>query len=258
MTVDTAVQGGSLEAGAFKKIYPREFFSTFIETGIRPDGRPVGRCRPTTIGLNVVSTADSSALVKIGNTTALAGAKLEVVPPKEDMPKQGQLVIQVEMTALASPSHRPGRFSEDATSIQERVSSAVEASSAVNLEELCIDPGRAVWCVYLDIYLLDASGSLLDAALLAAIACLANMRLPPVTINEQGSVVSATDANQKELPKKLQLRSMPVSVTCGTFNDKLLVDPTAEEEALLSMTVNTIIDDQGRLISGRTASCMTV
>ena len=250
MAAGSYVQSDSLQADAFKKLYPREFFSRFIEDGIRPDGRPIGRCRPSTIGLDVVSTADSSALVKIGSTTALAGVKLEVMPPKEDLPNLGQLVIQVEMTALASSGHRPGRFSEEAASIQECISSCLEASSAIHLEDLCIDPGRAAWCIYLDIYILDAAGALLDTALLAAIACLANMRLPPVTVNEQGNVVSMADKDVIKPQHKLQLHCIPLSVTCGTFNGKLLVDPTYEEEALLQTIVSTVIDGQSRLISG--------
>lgn len=254
MAAGEATQSESLQADAFKKLYPREFFTKFIESGIRPDGRPVGRCRATTIGLNVVSTADSSALVKIGSTTALAGVKLEVMPPKQDLPNQGQLAIQVEMTSLASSSHRPGRSSEEATSIQERISSALKSSSALNLEDLCIDPGRAAWCLYLDIYLLDAAGGLMDAALLAAVACLANMQLPHVTVSEQGAVVSATDSDPQLPHDKLQLHSLPLSVTCGVFDSKLLVDPTSEEEALLSSTINTIIDAEGKLICGPSVS----
>ena len=249
MAAGTAVQSDSLQADAFKKLYPREFFSKFVDDGIRPDGRPVGRCRPTTIGLDVVSTADSSALVKIGSTTALAGVKLEVMPPKEGVPDQGQLIVQVEMTSLASSNHRPGRFSEEAASIQERISSALQASVAVHLEDLCIDPGRAAWCMYLDIYVLDAAGSLLDAALLAAMACLANMQLPAVTVNDQGNVVLTADSDNAP-QQKLQLHSLPLSVTCGTFNGKLLVDPTSEEEALIKTTVNTILDGNSSLISG--------
>ncbi|DBA84869.1 hypothetical protein WJX77_007920 [Trebouxia sp. C0004] len=253
MAAGAAVQNDALQADAFKKLYPQEFFSKFIEDGIRPDGRPVGRCRPTTIGLDVVSTADSSALVKIGSTTALAGVKLEVMPPREDSPNQGQLVVQVEMTSLASSSHRPGRFSEEAISIQERISSSLDASSAVHLEELCIDPGRAVWCIYLDIYILDAAGALLDTSLLAAVACLANLRLPHVLVNDQGNVVSA-EADQSRPQKKLQLHCVPISVTCGTFSGRLLVDPTSEEEMLLQTTVSTVIDGQSRLISGPSVS----
>ena len=68
----------ALEPGAFKQLYPQQFYQKFIENGIRPDGRPFGRARPTTIGLRAVETTDSSALVKIGSTTVLAGLKLEV------------------------------------------------------------------------------------------------------------------------------------------------------------------------------------
>jgi exosome complex component RRP43 len=68
----------TLDPEAFKKLYPDAFYRKFIESGIRPDGRAFGRARPTTIGLGAVETADSSALVKIGSTTVLAGIKLEV------------------------------------------------------------------------------------------------------------------------------------------------------------------------------------
>ena len=48
-------------------------------------------CRRISIGLGVISTANSSALIKIGSTTLLAGIKLEVAVPAEDTPQQGQL-----------------------------------------------------------------------------------------------------------------------------------------------------------------------
>jgi len=110
-------------------------------------------------------------------------------------------------------------------------------------------PGRAAWCIYLDIYILDAAGALLDTSLLAAVACLANLRLPPVLVNDQGNVVSA-EADQSRPQQKLQLHCIPISVTCGTFNGRLLVDPTFEEEVLLQTTISTVIDGQSRLISG--------
>ena len=53
------------QAGAFKRLYPDKYFARFVADGIRPDGRPLGRARATTIGLNAVSTADASALVKV-------------------------------------------------------------------------------------------------------------------------------------------------------------------------------------------------
>jgi polyribonucleotide nucleotidyltransferase len=59
-----------LEADAFKRIYPEEYFQRFLSEGTRPDGRPLGRARSTIIGFGAVSTADGSALVKIGSTVS--------------------------------------------------------------------------------------------------------------------------------------------------------------------------------------------
>ena len=58
----------------------------------------------------------------------------------------------------------------------------------MKLADLTLDAGKAAWMVYLDIYILDADGSLLDAALLAALASLASLQLPPVSIREDGQV----------------------------------------------------------------------
>ena len=68
----------TLEPDAFRKLYPDQYYTRFLAEGLRPNGRPLGRARPTTIALGAISTADSSALVKIGNTTVMAGVKLEV------------------------------------------------------------------------------------------------------------------------------------------------------------------------------------
>lgn len=73
--------GQDLGPDAFKKLYPEQYYKRFLANGVRPDGRAFGRARPTTIGLEAVSTADASALVKIGSTTVLAGIKLEVCQP---------------------------------------------------------------------------------------------------------------------------------------------------------------------------------
>ena len=68
----------TLGPDAFRKLYPDQYYTRFLAEGLRPNGRPLGRARPTTIALGAISTADSSALVKIGNTTVMAGVKIEV------------------------------------------------------------------------------------------------------------------------------------------------------------------------------------
>lgn len=66
-----------LNPHAFKKLYPEQYFDKFFAEGVRPDGRPLAGTREVTVGLKTVSTADSSALVKIGETTVVGSIKLE-------------------------------------------------------------------------------------------------------------------------------------------------------------------------------------
>ena len=70
-----------LQAEAFKQLYPEQYYAKFISSNLRPDGRALTVARATTIGINPIGTADSSALVKIGESTAMAGIKLGVCWP---------------------------------------------------------------------------------------------------------------------------------------------------------------------------------
>lgn len=54
---------------------------------------------------------------------------------------------------------------------------ALALAGLLDPKQLCIDPGRAAWAVYVDIYVLDADGSLHDACLLAMLAALSALRL---------------------------------------------------------------------------------
>lgn len=68
---------------------------------------------------------------------------------------------------------------------------ALRATGAWKPEELCIEPSRAAWAAYLDIYILAADGGLLDACLLASAASLRTLQLPSVEVNDQGNVCSS-------------------------------------------------------------------
>ena len=48
----------------------------------------------------------------------------------------------------------------------------------VDLGQLCIAKGRAVWVLRCDVMVLDDSGNLQDAALLAVVAALRTLRIP--------------------------------------------------------------------------------
>lgn len=200
-------------------------------------------------------------MVKLGNTAMLAGVKLEVMPTLADAPDQGRIVVDFQMPPICSPLVRPGRPAELASVISEQLSNAITSSAMVDLRELSIAPGRAAWMAYLDVYCLDSDGSLLDAALLAAVAALAHLRIPDVSVTDDGKVIpsgrstqemageEAMDSVKYVQGRRLKLTRIPVALTCALHQKYLLADPTAEEEAILNTTVTVITDFSGNLIS---------
>ncbi|MEQ2257117.1 Exosome complex component RRP43 [Ilyodon furcidens] len=62
-------------AAGFKTAEPLEYHRSFLKENCRPDGRELSEFRTTTLNIGSISTADGSALVKMGNTTIICGIK---------------------------------------------------------------------------------------------------------------------------------------------------------------------------------------
>ncbi|KXZ47061.1 hypothetical protein GPECTOR_38g298 [Gonium pectorale] len=249
----TAAASNDIEADAFKRLYPEQFYDRFLAEGVRPDGRPLGRARAVTIGAGAITSADGSALVKVGRTTVLAGVRLEIARPDETAPGDGQLLINVELAPFSSADYRPGRQPEHVSAIAEKLASALLSGDAVQLKSLCIAEGKAAWRATLDVYVLDADGCVLDAALLAALAALRNTRIPAVRNTREGHYVPARGGGGGEAglvpssPTAVDITRMPLGLTCCLYREHILVDPTADEERLAECGVSVVLDQHGRL-----------
>jgi exosome complex component RRP42 len=76
--------------------------------GRRLDGRGPDEYRAVHVEPGFVTTADGSALVRIGETTVLSGVKLEPGKPFPDTPNAGVLTTNAELIPLSSPIFEPG------------------------------------------------------------------------------------------------------------------------------------------------------
>jgi len=126
----------------------------------------------------------------------------------------------------------------------------------LNLKELCLISGKASWLAYLDIYCLNADGSLFDAALISAVASFTHLEIPLVSVGDDGRVftVGGNEGKTKfELvnreKRKLTLGDIPFSLTCALHKDSILVDPTSEEESIIETYVTVVIDSSDRIVS---------
>ncbi|KAJ3293431.1 Exosome complex component RRP43 [Borealophlyctis nickersoniae] len=232
----------SLDPDTFKKIHPAEYHRRFLSQQVRPDGRALRKFRKVEINVGSITTANGSATVRLGHTTVVCGIKAEVAEPRPATPREGYLVPNVDFPALCSPQFRSGPPGELTQTISEYIRQVVDKSNIINLEDLGISPGNAAWVLYADIVCLNYEGNALDAALMALIAALKNVRLPKATFYDTESTVRATE--EKSIPLKLNL--MPIASTFGIFDGQYVIsDPTDEEESLLSSQMSVILDENG-------------
>jgi hypothetical protein len=78
-------------------------------------------------------------------------------------------------------------------------------------------------------------------------AALCQLRLRRVALDDQGAAVAAADGGEAPLCA-LQLRCLPVSLTCGLYGGRTVVDLTAEEEAVVDQVVSATVDREGNLL----------
>ncbi|HDI02069.1 MAG TPA: exosome complex protein Rrp42, partial [Ignisphaera sp.] len=149
-----------------------------LAKGLHIDKRSITSYRPIDIAINVVPNAEGSALVKLGNTQVIAGVKIELGQPYSDTPNEGVLIVNAEFVPAASPTFEPGPPDENAIELARVIDRSLREPRVIALDKLAIIPGRKVWIVWLDIYVLDHDGNLLDASMIAAMAALASAKIP--------------------------------------------------------------------------------
>ncbi|XP_048358539.1 exosome complex component RRP43 [Sphaerodactylus townsendi] len=232
-------------AGGFRTVEPLEYYRRFLKENCRPDGRELGEFRTTTVNIGSITTADGSALVKLGNTTMICGIKAEFAAPPADCSNKGYIVPNVDLPPLCSSRFRPGPPGEEAQAASQFMADVIENSQVIRREDLCIVDGKLSWVLYCDIICLDYDGNLLDAGMCAFLAALKNVQLPAVRINEETGLA---EVNLKE-KAPLTVRKEPVAASFVLFDSLVIVDPTLEEEDLATGTVTIVTDEDGKLCS---------
>ncbi|KAG8007988.1 Exosome complex component RRP43, partial [Nibea albiflora] len=218
--------------------------SSFQKENCRPDGRELTEFRTTTLNIGSISTADGSALVKIGNTTVICGIKAELANPPVEAPGKGYIVPNVDLPPLCSSRFRPGPPGEQAQAASQFIADVIESSELIRTEDLCIDRGKLCWVLYCDLMCLDYDGNVLDACVIALLAALKNTQLPEVTFSTE----TCSPQVNREKRRGLHIHKHPVSASLCVFDDSILiVDPTAEEESLTTSQLTVVTDEEGRL-----------
>ncbi|KAL4072183.1 ribosomal protein S5 domain 2-type protein [Scleroderma citrinum] len=247
----SSTESDTLRAQIFQRLHPHAYLDRFLIEGVRPDGRAPDEWRDVFINVGSISTADGSALVRIGGTTIVCGVKAEIAEPELDTPGEGFLVPNIDLPAICSPKFKPGPPSEEAQVLSERLNTALISAQLLPLTTLCIAPGRSVWCLYVDATCINYDGNVFDAALLAMVAALRNTTLPDATYNEEAERTTCPSRTARH-PLVLNEDKIVVGLSFGVVPTP---NPSAFEEPLLARVITVIIDSQGRIVGMEGGVC---
>jgi len=211
-----------------------------IAKGKRLDGRALTEYREIKVEQGIIERAEGSARVLLGKTEVMVGTKIEIGQPFSDTPNEGVLTVNAELVPLASPTFEPGPPDENSIELARVVDRGIRESKAIEFDKLCIEPGKKVFVVFVDVYVLNHDGNLIDASALAALAALLNTKMPNYEI-EDGEV------KIKSGYTPLPITKHPITVTFAKINDKLVVDPWLEEEQVMEARISIATEDDGNI-----------
>lgn len=224
----------------------RKHLTDLLAKGKRVDSRDFMEARPIEILPNVIKKAEGSAMVKWGKTVILAGVKTTLGTPFPDTPNDGVITVNIEISPISSPAHESGPPGPEAVEIARVVDRGIREGKVIPMKDpkLCVIPGKKVWILFVDIYVLDDGGNIIDAAALAAMAALANTRLKKVEIDEEGE-----DATLLEETEPLPRNGSVASMTYAKINDYIVYDPILNEDRAKNARFSLAITNEGIVCS---------
>jgi len=210
-----------------------ELVKELISSDTRLDGRKPLEFRPIDLKVNALKKAEGNCMLSIGNTKVVVGVKFEVMKPYPDSPEEGGLVVSlnyVPITFKSLPQNKDVEFSRV-------VDRSIRESHCLDMCEFCLEKGEKAFNIYIDAYVLNYDGNLIDALNLATVKALMNATMP--AIDEEGKIMR-TD-------KKINLKCIPVMVTISSVDQKYMVDLSAAEEPAIDYALSISFIDNGKI-----------
>ncbi|MFA6214222.1 MAG: exosome complex protein Rrp42 [Candidatus Micrarchaeia archaeon] len=198
----------------------RDTLGALMLQGQRGDGRGMLDYRKINVQPGILQNAEGSALASIGRSQVMAGVKFDIAKPFADRPKEGVLSTSADLLPLASHLFETGPPSEEAIELARVVDRGIRSASILDLGSFFIEEDK-VLAVYIDLYVLDHDGNLIDTSSLAAMSALLSSRMPKI---EGGKIIRG------EFTGRLPVKDKVVTCTFGKLGDKAFLDPSLDEE----------------------------
>lgn len=205
---------------------------------LRVDERKMDDYRQVKIETGVSKNAEGSAIVKLGNTEVIVGVKMKVGTPFPDRPEEGTIIVNAEFSPISNPNFEPGPPGEEAVECARVVDRGLREGDVVDLKKLMITAGEKVWMIFIDMYIINHDGNLIDACALAALAALMDAKFPKYE-NEK--------IDYNEHTEQLQIRHQPIATTFVNIGGYVFIDPSYKEEGIADDRITVTVNENGEI-----------
>jgi len=191
----------------------------------RLDGRKSFDYRDIEIETGISINAEGSARVRIGKTEVIAGVKLDTQEPYTDHEDEGTMITSMEYSPLCGERYESGPPKIGAIETARVVDRGIRESGFIDWKKLCIETGKRVWSIAIDIYCINDDGNVLDASALASIVALRVAKFP--VYNKEEEKVEYGNFTENSLPLT---ENVPCPLTFHKIGEVIVLDPNREEE----------------------------
>ncbi|SCM24211.1 exosome complex component RRP45, putative [Plasmodium berghei] len=220
------------------------FFWCNLKNKLRLDGRNFEDSR----NVSIYFLGDyGNVEVSIGNTKVVCKITSEIVKPYDKKPNEGIIKINLDVESF-NTYNDISKISDECLEIKNLIERIFKASNILNFESLCIIPYKKVWCLLINITVIENDGNLYDSCYLSAYSALLHFRNSSVDIDNTGNVI----IDEEEVNyTSLSVHNSPILTTFAYFNfeEICLIDPSLYEEEFMSSKLSIAINKNENLIS---------
>ena len=205
----------------------RDYIISNLKKEERIDNRGLWEYREFQVKSDTIASAEGSADVSLGDTRIITGLKYDVGVPFPDLPDEGVCTVMAELLPLASPLFERGPPDEQSIELARVVDRGIRHADCVQTKKLCIKEKEAVYILFVDMYVINYGGNLIDAGGVSALSTLISAHIPEGIWNEEKH---ETEWTGKYLTGKSLVKELPLVLTYGKIEDIVFLDPNLPEE----------------------------
>lgn len=216
-----------------------------IKKNIRLDGRTFEDSR--NVCINFLKDY-GHVEISIGFTKVICKITSEIVKPHDRKLKEGILKINLDIDNFIEDNENSDNMSDECLEIKNIIDRVLKTSNIINFESLCIIPGKKVWCICINIMVIENDGNLTDACYLSAYCGLVHFKNHQVRVIKNGDII----IDKEEINySPLSILNSPIVTTFAYYeeHDVCLIDPCLHEEEFMSSKISIALNKNGNLIS---------